>query len=595
MGIWGIEGAAGRGRVAISAAFRGTPSVVHEIQPISTHAIIPFSSDVNDSPTNPSQSPRPWLPRALAQATGTRYTWIGWASVASLLLLILLPTLLHPLGTDQALFDLNGTLLLHGGTYYRDMVDMKPPLLSALYGLAHLLFPFGQHAIRALDILLQGLSCLLMIGLVRRAGGSDLLAAITAIAYALLYAGQRYGDMAQSEGYVGLFALPMLWFLLFRRDHSGRFLVGMMLGALWLLKFTFALLLLLPLLADLWLFRCRAQEVLRHGFATATGFLLIAGLLLLYVMAGDVQKEFLIITEFTRNYAATELHTPMQWLINLVTVLPRHLVLEFSPLLIAAIGIACAYGFIRRTGGSPPHDMLGVLIRASAIAFLLLVVTIIVEGKYPAYHFTRLFAPGAILAGAGLLMMVDAMAQRGATRRHKRGILAAGLSIVLLLGPFAYYGWHVVVPVTTQLLHGASSSDGLARYGAGVVQTEQLATYLAQRRAPGDALYAAASMGALIYGRTGFPPATNVHHFGFVNAVYGPQIWKDSAASYLLGTRPRFIVAEHGDSYPSTTGTVMTSEERLRSLPGIDSLLRAEYLRTLLLPNLTLYERRTTM
>ncbi len=512
-----------------------------------------------------------------------------WAALASAIFVILLPTLFHPLDADQALFNLNGSLMLRGGVYYRDMIDMKPPLLSAIYALANFLFHAGEHSIRILDLPLQGVICWMLAALVRRSGGGDMLAGTAALCYALLYAGQGYGALAQSEGYAGLFALPMLRLLLFRRTTGGFFLIGLLAGGLWLLKFTFAAVLLVPLLAAPLLFGSSLRATLRCGMAAAAGFALVAGVFILVLAATGAWDEFLLVTGFTRSYAATELQAPGQWAANLLTVFPRHLILDFSPLLLAALAMA-----MLRPGRSPKNDpgragTTADLLRVCSYGFIIMALTIIMEGKYPGYHFIRLFPFGAIPAGAGLLRMAGSIARRSGGSR--RGLAIAGGCIALLSGPFAYYGWHAIVPVGLRLVKGATP-EGLARYNFSVSESMELGRYLEARKVSGDKLYVAASIGGLVYYHAGFPPATNIHHFAFVNAVYGPQIWKDSIASYLLAERPRFIVAETTDSYPSITGTPRTSEQGLRALPGIDSLLHAGYEKTLQLPHLGVYERR---
>lgn len=544
---------------------------------------------MSDIPAGPLRTFREQLLHPDDPAARQGFSPAAWGTIASVIFLILLPTLVHPLDADQALFNLNGSLMLHGGVYYRDMIDMKPPLLSAIYALANFLFHAGEHSIRLLDLLLQGIICWLLAALVRRSGGGDLLAATVALCYALLYAGQGYGALAQSEGYAGLFALPMLWLLLFRRTTGGFFLIGLLAGGLWLLKFTLAALLLVPLLAAPILFGSGLRATLRYGTAATAGFVVVAGGFVLVLVAGGAWDEFLLVTGFTRKYAATELQSPGQWGANLLTVFPRHLLLDFSPLFLAAIVMA-----MLRPGRSPKNDpkragSTADLLRACSYGFILMAITIIMEGKYPGYHFIRLFPFGAVLAGAGLLRLAGMIARRSGGAG--RGLAIAGACIALLLGPLAYYGWHAILPVGLRLAHGATP-EGLARYNFSVSESMELGRYLAARKEPGDKLYVAASIGGLVYYHTGFPPATNIHHFAFVNAVYGPQIWKDSIASYLLAERPRFIVAETTDSYPSITGTPRTSEEGLRALPRIDSLLDAAYEQTLRLPHLEVYERR---
>lgn len=514
------------------------------------------------------------------------FTPRAWTFLGAIILCLLLPTLFHPLGADQSLFNLNGDMLLEGRVYYRDIIEMKPPLISFLYAAANFIFSADEYSMRLLDLLLQGMTCLMIVAVVRRGRGSDLMAAIAALCYALIYTAQRYSDLAQAESYTGLFGLGIIWLLLPAKNSARFFVIGLLGGGLWLLKFPLAILLLLPLFADWRTFRARPGTMARHILLIGAGFAVAAGMLLLYLIAGDAWDDFLLVSEFTRGYAMTELQAPGQWLINIATVLPYHLLLDFSPVVLAAVITGIASMRRPRTDGIPAVQR--DLLRLCATAFLLLLLTIIIEGKYPGYHFARLFPFGAILAGRGFVILLEYVRRRWSSigRRWVFPALA-----VLLLGPFAAYGWRTILPAAHRLAHADTPTE-FARYDFSVAESRKIGAYIREHRVQGDELFAAASIGGQIYHHAGLPPMTPIYHFGFINATYGPAQWSDSIRTYLLGSHPRFIVAELADSYPSTTASTLTSSQRLRAFPGVDSLLRASYADMLRLEHLVLYERR---
>lgn len=71
-------------------------------------------------------------------------------------------------------------------------------------------------------------------------------------------------------------------------------------------------------------------------------------------------------------------------------------------------------------------------------------------------------------------------------------------------------------------------------------------------------------------------PEFKIYHSGFLIAPYAPAVWKEETRAYLIERKPRFIVLQN-DAMSHISGTEMTSAEAVRSLPGIDSLLRGDY------------------
>jgi hypothetical protein len=58
-------------------------------------------------------------------------------ALAAMLLAVRLPSLVQPMGADQALYAYVGDRILGGGLPYRDAWDQKPPAIHFLYaGLA---------------------------------------------------------------------------------------------------------------------------------------------------------------------------------------------------------------------------------------------------------------------------------------------------------------------------------------------------------------------------------------------------------------------------------------------------------------------------
>lgn len=515
----------------------------------------------------------------------------GWIVTAAVIGLLLLPTLFHPLDLDQSLFDLHGRMILEGSVYYRDMIDIKPPLISFIYAAANFLFNAGDLSIRLLDYILQCVTCWLIIVLVRRGSRSDMMAAAAAICYAILYAGQHYGALAQTESYMGLLGLGMTWLALYRRTPLGFIAIGVMGALLWLLKFSFAGMLAAIMIAELVVSWSSLRNLIGHWLLMLTGAGSIVALFFVYLSATGAYHDFLLVSGFARGYALGYLSMPKKIFLKFVELTPLELLGVFSILLM--LGILAGIALSLR---QPPPRERGVhhpskLLRICTLVFLFLIGTIMAEGKYFTYHFGRLFAFGAILGSAGLLFTANRVMRRIQLRRYTLAFTAMILVGTLLFSPLMNYGRKGLMPVIQQLRHGGAI-EGLSLYEYSASEPRLIGEYIAKLRKPGDELFAAAGIGGAIYYHTGFMPRTKINHFAYVTATYAAQEWKDSVRAYLLREPPRFIISDFTNSAPSMLGNDMSSDDGLYSLPGVDSLLRTSYTPTMRTGHLQLYERK---
>src|SRR4051812_17755127 len=91
----------------------------------------------------------------------------GWIISTVLIAIPLLLTLTFPLGPDNGLFFVAGQKILQGAIHYRDIVDIKPPLIYYLYAAGIWLFGNTALSVHILDVILQAATCYGLIRLVR--------------------------------------------------------------------------------------------------------------------------------------------------------------------------------------------------------------------------------------------------------------------------------------------------------------------------------------------------------------------------------------------------------------------------------------------
>lgn len=82
-------------------------------------------------------------------------------ALACVLLAVRLPSLVQPMGADQALYAYVGERVLEGGVPYRDAWDQKPPAIHVAYAVMRGLWPY-QSAVPAADLVMTGVAAFLL-------------------------------------------------------------------------------------------------------------------------------------------------------------------------------------------------------------------------------------------------------------------------------------------------------------------------------------------------------------------------------------------------------------------------------------------------
>lgn len=538
---------------------------------------------------------RQWLLAATDPVAPAALSRRAWWVVSGIILLLLLPSLLHPLGADQALFYVTGRKLLDGAILYRDAVDIKPPLIYYLYSLTSVLFGGGSLSIRIFDVVMQGAACVLMITLIRRARGGDLMAALAPVCYLFLYFAQGYQYTAQSEGFASLFSILLLSLLLFRRSRAGFFIAGIVCGALFLLKFTFGVILAAAIVGEILLYRSSLGSFARHALLLVSGFAAVLLLFALYLAVGHALHDFALVSSFTSEYAKIELRSPMQWFKNLISLPAFHFADNYSIILMLATVAGVARALLR--SGASAEDERGIdltrLLRFAVIAFVLLFLTIVIEGKYPPYHYMRLYPFGAILAAAGIVGALRLCARRLIVERYILAIALPLLGAIILYGPFIRYIWHALLPAKARFDNAA-----VVRFINPEPYSQEafmaMGDYIRAEADAGDELFAMSSQAALIYHHADILPAQRIFHSAFVIAPFAPNEWRDSTRAYLLREEPAIIVLDTGDNLPGITGTTLTSSMAIAALPGVSDMLATRYRRETrpVAPMFEIYRRR---
>jgi hypothetical protein len=492
--------------------------------------------------------------------------------------LLLLPNLGFPLGSDQSIFFVSAQKILAGAAHYRDIVDIKPPLIYHLYAVAIALFGNGEWSIRLLDLILQIATCWLVATLMLRYSRSLLAPIVATSAYALLYVGLGNQSTAQTESYVGLLGLGA-WMLLYRsRTSRHYFLAGMLCGTLFLLKFTLAAMLGVLVVAELMLFRERFAVLFRHALLLLGGFLVVAAMLPFYLLVFDAWEGYREIQQFLGGYVLYQVRSPRAAFGTMMDAMTTHLPGNYSIILLLASAAGIALSLRRSPGAEESGGISGrrLLLRFCALTSAIMILTVAVEGKYFAYQFSRVYPFAVILAGFG----IEAILGRGGGFSWRRTLLLVPLAaLAILLSPLPHYLWQSA-PFALQVTRGSGAVDAYYSRDTMLFARIPLKTvggHIRSNIRKGERMVALASTGGLVYYHAGYIPDLPIYHSAFLLAPFAPDRWREMTARFIVEEKPRFIVIEHGDRHPTITSTDRTSPDLLKILPGVGSVVATNY------------------
>jgi hypothetical protein len=173
-------------------------------------------------------------------AATRRTVWETRLWVAGLLFLVMLrlPSVVAPVGSDQSLYMYVADRILAGGAPYVDAWDQKPPGVHFAYAVVRAVWPHSS-AVPLLDFIATVATAALLVGLGRRLSG--LRTGFTAAAVFLLFGDPAIARLdglylrGQCEVLIGLAVVIGVWLVWDRPPSTGRlFLAGICLGiAVW--------------------------------------------------------------------------------------------------------------------------------------------------------------------------------------------------------------------------------------------------------------------------------------------------------------------------------------------------------------------------
>jgi hypothetical protein len=507
-----------------------------------------------------------------------------------------LSILLYSFGRDQGIYAVVADTILKGGMPYRDAWDFKPPGIFLTYALAQALFGKSMLAIRLLEVLALigaslGFERLGQVFFDRPKAG--LVAAAVA---ALVHAELEFWHTAQPETFAGYLTVAALVVVTLEPSNRRRWLIPLATGAL----FGVCALYKPPmgggiLVCGAYVLTREQQraaklpQLLRAAALLVGGFALPILLVVAWVAARGAWPAFYwTFHDFVPGYTKlnwSDAHAP-----GMLYYAIDEAFMKFSAL--------SAFGLIAAIAMSPIHsrEREGIFLVLGIIAIQLTGVTM--QGKFFPYHYAATLTLIAFISGLGLYKLF-------------RRCLMAGPGSLLALGSF------VVVAV--------SMRDGARDLPQGFWERTGMRLAFLMRQEPFRSradldrelavvadynLDADRQVALEIRSRT--RETDPIFIWGFEPSIYFlaerplasrwtydvPQRtqWERGYSRRellkdLSLERPKLIIVQRRDVFPSVTGSPLDSRDELPSFPELKSLIDAQYVKVREIEDFEIYER----
>ncbi len=543
----------------------------------------------------PTESVRPTadvVPRLTIRDPDQWLAIVCWLVVAFASLSILL----FSFGRDQGIYGLVADVILKGGMPYRDGWDFKPPGIFLTYALAQGVFGKSMLSIRLLEV----------IGLVATVFGMQRLAQVffdkpkaglvAGAVAGLVQAELEFWHTAQPETFGGYLTIAALVVVTLEVSKPRRWLIPFGMGALFGLCALFKpplgggiLVCSAYLLTREQAHAAKLPKLVRTAVIIGAGFLTPIALTLAWIAARGAWPAFYwTFHDFVPGY------TKLNWNEAHASAWLYYALLEsftkFSAL--------SAFGFIAAIAMGPIHarEREGIYLVLGIIAIQ--VTGIVMQGKFFPYHYAATLLMIAFLAGLGLYKLY-------------RRCLVAGPGSILALAAF--------VGVAVDMRDGAPDLE------QGFWERTQMRMSFLLRRPPflsrvdldRKLSYVAdynldvdRQVALEVRSRSGSNDPVFI--WGFEPSIYFladrplasrwtydvPQRtpWQRGFSRRellkdLSVNRPKVIVVQHWDVFPSVTGSKLDSRDELPNFPELKALIDNQYKKVREIEHFEIYER----
>lgn len=343
--------------------------------------------------------------------------------------IISVPILLFPLSGDLSVMFLGGKSIADAGKIYVDFIDIKQPLIYYFFALSNILFGDTEIAPRILDYIFQLSTAFLTFFVVKKAIGNSIIAYLSSLTYIMVYISLNYSNTAQCESYAGLL-IVLLMHLLMKDETTAKdfFIIGALLGILGGLKITFLIMSFgLPLLSI-----SNDKKLIIKPYLKLISFTsgLIILLLITHLPLSDKQiytgfKDALTFLTFYSDFPPINAEFFKESL--------KKTAIFFGDNYSIFLFFASVWGLmLSLTDKIDPKSK--KLVNIALVFTIFLLLSVAVERKMMAYHFSRFLLPISIVSSFGMFSLY-----KNFVEQFKKNIFKYRLILSILVLFFCFF------------------------------------------------------------------------------------------------------------------------------------------------------------
>ncbi len=314
-----------------------------------------------------------------------------------------MPLLYFPFSGDLALFLSSVRVMDSGGLPYKDLVDIKPPLLFYLFQIMTKVFGTGEYGVRLFDFIIQTITISLLYITILKATNKILPAFISGFLYSLAYVILNFNNTTQIESLLGICILPIIYAQVFHREKYWvyfplAFLIGIFTG----MKYTLGIMLAAMLADDAIFFRLPFKSLVKKYSVAASGFTLAFVIGLLPYTNPDIMQGFREMSNYFSFYAKQPELNPAASKYILQSL--AYYFGDIQSLLLFSLFLA-GLAFMIKT--IRDRNELSNILRITFLMIFALLFACFVERKLFIYHLSRINSAFAIFWAIGAYSIIQ--------------------------------------------------------------------------------------------------------------------------------------------------------------------------------------------
>lgn len=411
--------------------------------------------------------------------------------------LILLPLLYFPLSGDLALFLSSVKVINSGGLPYKDLVDIKPPILFYLFQAMTKVFGMGEYGVRLFDFIIQTITISLLYITILKATNEKLPAFMSGVLYSIAYVTLNINNTTQIESIFSVCVVTTIYFQAFHREKYWLFFpIAFLIGIFTGMKYTLGILLAAILFDDILFARLSIKSLVKKYSVVSIGFVIAFGLGIIPYFNPEIFQGFKEMSQYFSFYA----HQPeinSESLKFILSALGTYLGDNQSLLMFSLFIAGIAY-MLKTTN---PQNQMNSILRISFLIAFALLMTCFIERKMFGYHLSRMNAALAYFWAFGAYSIYLYLKENVLSRNNFSKFAICIMCLFFIpLSPIPRFTQVIKIPIVyyknpqqyDQLFERAGSESFLR------IQHKQVADYINRRINHNDFVINASTGGSMI-------------------------------------------------------------------------------------------------